>query len=80
LNSLTYGGALTANYELSLSNSEESGSKVNFKAGVGERCHVGYTRGGADSFETKLFVGISIVTLFGKNGNLFELSSVIGNG
>ncbi len=74
------GGALTANYEGQLSHSEEHGSRINFKVGVGERYHVGYTRTGDDSFETKLFLGASMVGLFGKNANLFELSFGLGNG
>jgi len=76
---VTYGGALTLSYEGNLSNSEENGGRTNFRLGVGERYHVGCTRN-SPSFETKLYVGGSLVFLFGKKANLFELSIGLGNG
>ena len=77
---VTYGGALTGNYEFPLSYSEESGSQINFKTSVGERYHVGYTRAPDASFQTKLFLGASLVMLSGKKSNLFEVSFGLGNG
>jgi hypothetical protein len=75
----TAGGALTVSYEGQLVKSEEYGSRINFKLGVGERYHVGYTRDN-NTFETKLYMGGSMVMLFGKKASLFELTFGLGNG